>query len=86
MYVNAKMIPVETVPGIEGGGMKESNGGGGSIMMYLIYYKKLCNCYSVPTPRTTIKKSCRGNRHKLCIKICIDNVQVSGYGYFSIKI
>jgi hypothetical protein len=28
MYVNAKMIPVETVPGIRGGGMKESSGGG----------------------------------------------------------
>jgi hypothetical protein len=28
MYVNAKMIPVETVTGIRGGGMKESNGGG----------------------------------------------------------
>jgi hypothetical protein len=28
MYVNAKMIPVETVPGIRRGGMKESSGGG----------------------------------------------------------
>jgi hypothetical protein len=28
MYVNAKMIPVETVPGIRGGGMKESSGRG----------------------------------------------------------
>jgi hypothetical protein len=28
MYVNAKMIPVETVPGIRGGGMKKSSGGG----------------------------------------------------------
>jgi hypothetical protein len=27
MYVNAKMIPVETIPGIRGGGMKESSGG-----------------------------------------------------------
>jgi hypothetical protein len=27
MYVNAKMIPVETVPGISGGVMKESSGG-----------------------------------------------------------
>jgi hypothetical protein len=27
-YVNAKMIPVETVPANRGGGMKESNGGG----------------------------------------------------------
>jgi hypothetical protein len=28
MYVNTKMIPVETVPGIKGGGIKESSGGG----------------------------------------------------------
>jgi hypothetical protein len=28
MYVNAKIIPVETVPGIGGEGMKESRGGG----------------------------------------------------------
>jgi hypothetical protein len=28
MYVNSKMIPVETTPRIQGGGMKESYGGG----------------------------------------------------------
>jgi hypothetical protein len=28
MYVNAKMIPVQTIPGIKGGSMKESCGGG----------------------------------------------------------
>jgi hypothetical protein len=28
MYVNAKMIPVETVPGIEGRRIKQSGGGG----------------------------------------------------------
>jgi hypothetical protein len=28
MYVNAKMIPVETIPGIGRGGMKESSCGG----------------------------------------------------------
>jgi hypothetical protein len=26
MYVNAKMVSVETVPGIRGAGMKESSG------------------------------------------------------------
>jgi hypothetical protein len=31
-----KMIPVETVPGIGGGGMKESSGGDDSNMLYLI--------------------------------------------------
>jgi hypothetical protein len=28
MYANAKMIPVETVQGIKGGGMGERSGGG----------------------------------------------------------
>jgi hypothetical protein len=28
MYVNAKMIPVETVPGIRGEGIKENDGRG----------------------------------------------------------
>jgi hypothetical protein len=28
MYVSVKMIPVETLPGIRGRGMKESSGGG----------------------------------------------------------
>jgi hypothetical protein len=28
MYLKAKMIPVETVPGIRGGEMKKSSGGG----------------------------------------------------------
>jgi hypothetical protein len=28
MYVSAKMIPIETVPGIGGGRMKESSGEG----------------------------------------------------------
>jgi hypothetical protein len=29
-FKNAEMIPVETVPGIRGGGMRESSGGGES--------------------------------------------------------
>jgi hypothetical protein len=28
MYINAKMIPAESVPGIRGGGMKGSSKGG----------------------------------------------------------
>jgi hypothetical protein len=31
MYVNAKMIPVETAPGIRRGGLKESTGVGGEF-------------------------------------------------------
>jgi hypothetical protein len=36
MYVNAKMIPVETVQGIGGGGIKESGGGG--EFKYVIFH------------------------------------------------
>jgi hypothetical protein len=46
MYVKAKMIPVETVPGI-GGGVN-------SNMTYLIHCKNFCKCYNVPPPSTTI--------------------------------
>jgi hypothetical protein len=28
MYVNGKMIPVETIPGMRGGRIKENDGGG----------------------------------------------------------
>jgi hypothetical protein len=35
VYVNAKMIPVETIPGISGGEIKEN--GGGSEFKYDIY-------------------------------------------------
>jgi hypothetical protein len=35
MYVNAKLIPVDTIPGIEGEGIKES--GGGDELKYDIF-------------------------------------------------
>jgi hypothetical protein len=50
MYANAKIIPVETVPGIGGQGMKDSNGGMNSSMMYLIHCKNLCKYSNVPHP------------------------------------
>jgi hypothetical protein len=31
MYVNAKMIPVKTIPGICGGGEVQKSGGGGEF-------------------------------------------------------
>jgi hypothetical protein len=55
MYVNAKMIPVETVPEIREGRMGKRSRGGNSCMMYLIHCKNLCKYYNVPTPSTTIK-------------------------------
>jgi hypothetical protein len=51
MYVNSKMIPVETVPGIGGRWDKGENWRGCN----LIHYKNLCKCYHVSPPRTTIK-------------------------------
>jgi hypothetical protein len=49
MYVNVKMRPVDTVPGIGRGEMKESSGGGLNLsMIYFIHCKNLCKCYSVP--------------------------------------
>jgi hypothetical protein len=57
MYVNAKMIPVETIPGM---GTEEDEremvGGVKSSVIYLIQCKKFYKCHNVPTPRRTIKK------------------------------
>jgi hypothetical protein len=39
--VNAKMIPVETIPGM-GGGLKECKGGVNPCMIYLIHFKNFC--------------------------------------------
>jgi hypothetical protein len=48
--VNAKMIPVETIPEIGGGRIKESSGGVNSNIIYLVHCKNLW-----PPPSTTIK-------------------------------
>jgi hypothetical protein len=48
MYVNAKMISVETTPGIKGGRIKENDGRVDSSMIYLIYCKNFCKCHNVP--------------------------------------
>jgi hypothetical protein len=52
MYVNAKIIPVEIVPGVVGEGVDGVN----SSMIYLIHCKNLCKCYNVSLPSTAIKK------------------------------
>jgi hypothetical protein len=56
MYINAKIISVETIPGIRGVGMEKSSGGGEFKydMIYLIHCKNFCKCYNAPSPRTTI--------------------------------
>jgi hypothetical protein len=57
MYVNGKMRPVKTVPGMEGWGTKENSGGGGnSSVIYFLHCKNLCKCHNVPPPSITIKR------------------------------
>jgi hypothetical protein len=47
MYVNAKTIPAETVPGIRGRRMGKGGGFKYNIFEYLIHSKNLCKCYNV---------------------------------------
>jgi hypothetical protein len=61
MYVNAKMMPVETVPGIWRK-MKESSEGDVSSMIYLKHCKNLCKCCNVSPPSTTTKKKLKKDK------------------------
>jgi hypothetical protein len=54
MYANAKIIPVETVPGIRGVGMIERSGGDEFKYDILIYCKNLPKCYRVLPSSITI--------------------------------
>jgi hypothetical protein len=49
------MIPVETVPGIGGGGIKENGGGGEFSMIYLMYCKNFGKCHNTPTQHNSKK-------------------------------
>jgi hypothetical protein len=51
------MIPIESVPGTGGGGMKESSRGGEINMIYLIYCKNLCKCYNIQHNNNNKKKN-----------------------------
>jgi hypothetical protein len=53
MYVNGKMIPAESIPGM-GVEIKENGGVGDSSMLYLIYCKNFCKCHNVPPLSTAI--------------------------------
>jgi hypothetical protein len=55
MFVNGKMRPVETIPGMGGAGIRRMVEGVNSNMIYLIYCKYFSKCYNVPLPSTTIK-------------------------------
>jgi hypothetical protein len=47
MYENGKMRPVETVPGMGGGGIKENDGGVNSTMIYCKNFGKYHNVLPV---------------------------------------
>jgi hypothetical protein len=53
VLIHAKMLPVETIPGMGEWGTKENGGGVNSSM---IYCKNFCKCHNVPPLSTTIKK------------------------------
>jgi hypothetical protein len=65
MYVNAKMIPVETIPGLGGRGMKESGGGG-----ELIYCKNFYKCHNVNHPAHTYTYTHKDNFHFYPKNLC----------------
>jgi hypothetical protein len=43
MYINGKNVPVETIPGLGGGGIKEEG-----VNSSVIYCENFCKCYDVP--------------------------------------
>jgi hypothetical protein len=68
MQVNAKMIPVETIQGIEGGEQRRTVEGINSSVIYLVCCKKLCKCHNVPSPTTTIKEKIKDKKKKSELK------------------
>jgi hypothetical protein len=66
MYVNAKMIPVETVPGMGGKGGWEREVEGEFKYDIFDTYKNLCKC-------TTIKKS---KFLQICLKIIVNPIKI----------
>jgi hypothetical protein len=50
------MIPVEAIPEIGGGEIKENGGGVNLSMMCLIHCKNICKCHNLPPPSTRIKE------------------------------
>jgi hypothetical protein len=52
MYVNAEMIPIETIP-VMGGGIKENDDEVNSRMIYLKHCMNFCKCHNVPSYSTT---------------------------------
>jgi hypothetical protein len=61
MYENGKMRPVETIPEMGKGGIKENDGGVNSTM---IYCKNFCKCHNVPPNNK--KEQCLWFSHTIC--------------------
>jgi hypothetical protein len=59
-----------------GGVVKESSGGGEFKYDILIHRKKLCKCYNVPPPSTTIKKEIKKNKLNGTIPIRLSLLQI----------
>jgi hypothetical protein len=55
MYVNGKMRPVKTVPGMGRGRDRRMVEGVNSSMIYLIYCKNFCKCQCTPTQHNNKK-------------------------------
>jgi hypothetical protein len=68
MYVNGKMIPIETVPRMGGGGAEGE--WVNSSMIYLIHCKNFCKCILI---QQNIKREKRKNidLHELSITLCM---------------
>jgi hypothetical protein len=57
MYVNGKMIPVETTPGMGDGEIKENGEGVNSSMIQLIHCKNFCKCHNVTSAQQQQQKN-----------------------------
>jgi hypothetical protein len=55
MYVNGKMRPAETIPGLGEGEESRMVEEGNSSMMYLIYCKNICKNHNIPPPSTILQ-------------------------------
>jgi hypothetical protein len=56
IYVNGKLVPVETIPEWGVGGIKENDGRGELSMIYLIYCKNFYKCHNIFPASIKIKK------------------------------
>jgi hypothetical protein len=57
MYLNVKMIPIETILGMGRGEIKESVERVNSSTIYLIHSKSFCKCHNVCSTQHNNKKN-----------------------------